>query len=691
MPPKEPEEDDPIVERVKKEYHFDLINKALAKIGLKSLTFQSSQPSPVPARRTESNDFEHVVHYSSNVKFFEEHDTIQHHENYVFSDYFVCDVTLVFNKVFAIEPFLGNIFVSLYHGTLDAAKEWYHSGYPYLLYSNDLMKPGDTYHPTPSLEPDKLKKRPDRITWSCVIKDAGDLRKLAKRSRYFKEIKWPARLVSFEIRNFELKRLHCPKCAQYLLRVSRFCPHCGHEIYKKPDFVVPSSPIQLPPSLTFNGIPDSLRSRHVYVAGATQHGKSTFIENQALIDMMNNHGLCIIDPKGDLVKSIIHKIPSHRKNHVILLEAKDPIPIDIMGWTTAEEKETLASDIFDTFLAFSSMKDGDQWQSVLTAVIRTLLDAKGCSFLDINRIIVDEEWRKKTLERVTDEGIKDYWRLEFPHLKPNPLAASQPIVTRMKKFTFSEPLPKLLGSPNASLDLFEIMEKEWILLIDLTGVGKGNGRQIGQLIVSKLLQAVFRRENQHRESRVPFYLYCDEFQNFQTSAFDTILSEAGGYKLCLTLANQGLYQLNPEVKDAIFSNVTGAWAVFHIDEKDVNNYRLKALPLDSKQLATLPPFSAFIKIGTEPPAIVPMPPPMPAQPESFAQHIRERTMRDYGPDACKPPQNSHTSEHGSQDQIIAQAGTDTVKARGAQPARPVLRTHDQPARRTETTSKPKPE
>lgn len=387
----------------------------------------------------------------------------------------------------------------------------------------------------------------------------------------------------------------------------------------------------------FTGIPDELRSRHVYIAGATQHGKSTFIERLALTDIEHGHGVCILDPKGDLVKSIIHKIPEGRAKDTILLEAANPVPIDFMGWETEQERQTLAADIFQTFLQFSTMTAGDQWLSILRAVIYTLLDAKGCSFLDINAILVNDEKRREILARVTNPDILDYWALEYPLLKKD---AAQPIITRMKQFTFTPPLKTLLGTSDARLNIFDCMETRKIVLVDLTGVGKSNGNLVGQLLVSKIQQGAFRREAQPRNERVPFFLYADEFQNFQTSAFDTILSEAGGYKLCLTLANQGLYQLEPKIKDAIFTNVTGGWIVFHIDEKDVPNFKLKTLPIEAEQLAVLPPHTAFIKVGTDEPAILKTPPPVGVTGASSADYIRARTQERYGAES-KPPKRSH--------------------------------------------------
>jgi len=396
-------------------------------------------------------------------------------------------------------------------------------------------------------------------------------------------------------------------------------------------------------SAGFSGIPDTLRSRHVYIAGATQHGKSTFIERMALADIENGHGICLLDPKGDLIKSIIDKIPERRANDTILLEASNPVPIDFMGWDTEQERQTLAADVFQTFLQFSTMTSGDQWLSVLRAVIYTLLDAKNCSFLDINSILVNDQKRRDILARVTNPDILDYWALEFPQLKKD---APQPIVTRMKQFTFTPPLKTLLGTAAAKLNIFDCMETRKVLLVDLTGVGKSNGNLIGQLLVSKIQQAAFRRESQSRSRRIPFFLYADEFQNFQTSAFDTILSEAGGYQLCLTLANQGLYQLEPKIKDAIFTNVTGGWIVFHIDEKDVPNFKLKTQPIDAEQLASLPPHTAFIKVGTDDPAIVKTPPPVVVNGPSCADYIRKRTHELYGA-PVEPVSKGHERRNGN--------------------------------------------
>jgi hypothetical protein len=69
--------------------------------------------------------------------------------------------------------------------------------------------------------------------------------------------------------------------------------------------------------------------------------------------------------------------------------------------------------------------------------------------------------------------------------------------------------------------------------------------------------------------RRDFFLYVDEFQNFATTSFIKILSEARKYRLNLSLANQYMAQLPPELKSAIFGNV-GTLITFLVGAEDVD-------------------------------------------------------------------------------------------------------------------------
>lgn len=426
-------------------------------------------------------------------------------------------------------------------------------------------------------------------------------------------------------------------------------------------------------------IPASTRFRHVYIAGASQQGKSTLMEHMIDQDMKNGEGVTLLDPKGDLAESVINRVPAHRLAECIYIDIKNPVPINLMNWENEDERQTLMADIYQTFMRFSSMAAGDQWGSILRWTIYTLLSARKVCFLDLYYFFANDYRKMEILDLVKKhnvEGIYDdilhYWDKEFPKIgKPR----EGPILTRMSTFTTSPPLKKLLGTPDAELDIFKCMEERRILIVKLMGAGDSNGSDVGALITSKVQQAAFRRHSKPKELRVPHFFYADEFQDFQTSDFDKILSQAGGLKLSLTLANQGLYQLDTKIKQSVFTNVTAARIAFHLSHEDVFNWK-HLLPrnpnndpdkveIEPELLADLPPYYAFFKIGTEEGLITktpePLPPPTQEQLHN-AEIIRKNTLNTFrsrnltnaenGPIStgdnvsCKPAKTSHDVENG---------------------------------------------
>lgn len=397
-------------------------------------------------------------------------------------------------------------------------------------------------------------------------------------------------------------------------------------------------------------VPYSVRNRHVYVVGKTQHGKSTLLHSMISQDIENGAGVCVIDPKPsgeklNLVESVLHHIPARREKDVIYFDAAKPIPIDVMSWKTEEERQTLAADLMLTFMQFVSQKDGDRWPGILRYTIHTILEARECTFLNIYDFLADEDYRLTVLERVKTEHLKKYWKGPY---KLFPKDSAVPILNRMATFQLVPPLNTMLGNAPDKLKIEDVIRERKILLINLTGAGKESGNFIGTLIVSRIQQAIFRR------LRVPFHLYADEFQNFQTSSFDTILSEAGGLGLRLTLSNQYVGQLEERIRKSVFGNVS-TFFVFAIDDADSHFFKSrmpmgadgKLMPTDL--LADQSPYRALYKIAGQEPIfkLTPKPPPEPTQEEVDRAHlITKRTLEEY---ACTPNETQHTlmDEHSS--------------------------------------------
>lgn len=392
-----------------------------------------------------------------------------------------------------------------------------------------------------------------------------------------------------------------------------------------------------------------MRDAHVYIPGATRHGKSTLMERMILSDIHIGAGVGVLDPKADLLSfenpnSLLHKIPEHRVGDTIYLNVSSPVPLDLMSWETQPERNRLARELTETFFRFCpSSAEGARWPGILKVTIHTLLAAKHCSFLDIHYFHTHPDKKAQILARVRKNNIEKlengklvyddilhYWDVEYDAI---PKHSEIPITGRTTDFIHDPALNIMLGTPDALLNISWVIENRKILLVNLAGVTDAN--MVGTLIVNKFQQAAYRRISQPPHERIPFFLFADEFERFQTTDFDDILSQAGGLKLCLTLANQGLYQLTPKILASINTNVTGAYFIFRVHPNDAKNYRHLLGDFDVSELSRLPRHHALHKIGTFRPIIKKTKPPVRTPPVSYAESIRNRTMVEYGYASCK--------------------------------------------------------
>jgi len=178
--------------------------------------------------------------------------------------------------------------------------------------------------------------------------------------------------------------------------------------------------------------------------------------------------------------------------------------------------------------------------------------------MHILRILVDESFRNEVITHIKDPLVLKFWKNEFLARQPKQREeAISPITNKIGQFLSSSVVRNIFGQPNSRLNLRKAMDEGKIILINLSKgkIGEDNAAMIGSLLVTKFQIDAMSRSDVGYMQRKDFYLYIDEFQNFATSSFTTILSEARKYKLSLIVANQFTSQLLPEIKDAIFGNI----------------------------------------------------------------------------------------------------------------------------------------
>lgn len=316
------------------------------------------------------------------------------------------------------------------------------------------------------------------------------------------------------------------------------------------------------------------RSRHVYIIGQTGAGKSGLLELFALSDVYHNQGYAIIDPHGDFAVDNMKFIPAHRVEDVVYFNPADtahPLGFNPMEVHDPSMKSNTSSEIIGVLKRMFGDSWGPRLEYILRYTILALLDYPGSTMLDITRMLTDKKFRKEVLTQCTDSVVLNFWNIEFASWNDKFAAeAVAPVLNKVGAFTANPIIRNIIGQPKSTFNIRQIMDDGKILIVNLSKglIGEDNASILGSFLVTKIqLAAMSRSDIPNIEDRRPFYLYVDEFQNFATDSFATILSEARKYGLNLTVANQYVSQMDDTVRDAVFGNV-GTMISFRVSADD---------------------------------------------------------------------------------------------------------------------------
>lgn len=308
------------------------------------------------------------------------------------------------------------------------------------------------------------------------------------------------------------------------------------------------------------GIKKKDRRRHIYILGKSGTGKSTLIANMAINDLRNREGLAVVDPHGDLTEILLDYIPSYRINEVCYLDpsnTQNPFRLNPLEVKNKAHKELVASNIVAIFYKLYSYTWGPRLEYVLRNTILTLLETPEPTLIQVIDMLTNKNFRSNVIAGLTDSVLRSFWVNEFEKMPEKLLNETiSPILNKVGQFVTSPTIRQIIGTYHSTIDLEEIMNTGKVLLVNLSQgkIGEDNAALLGAMIITQLQLAAMNRINVPEEERKDFYLYVDEFQNFATSAFTKILSEARKYRLDLTLANQYVGQLDEALQKGIFGN-----------------------------------------------------------------------------------------------------------------------------------------
>jgi GTPase SAR1 family protein len=430
------------------------------------------------------------------------------------------------------------------------------------------------------------------------------------------------------------------------------------------------------------GIPTGKRPLGTYICGNPGSGKSSLLQRMILRDIDDNRAVCVIDPTNQISKIVLDYIPKEHLDRVVYFNTSMNVPIDFFSSRDNDEMQELSNDITN-IIDLSTAPVG---RNYLRRIIRTFFEANAsdhpkldrpCTLFDVPRFIQDQEWMEKILFHCHPDR-----RYNFPpHIKIQSDSISA-ILIRMSEITDSVMLKSVLGNPAAKLNVSDLIDQNKIFLVDLRE-NNPEDAIIGSIIAAKLQQAIFRRRDlPDLYACEPYFLYideCDVILKFAEERFAAILGRARKYKLCMTIASP----LPSELPDLILKGIgkIGSLVLFNLDGPDARIFKSKIAPHSPDELTNLPEYNALFRADNKL-QFVDTPHFLPPRPSGNAKYVKDRMLRDYGPEACKSASVSHTSGDGTKPDPARTLPHDAGKAPDTPAPQPVLRPDDKQARRS---------
>lgn len=393
------------------------------------------------------------------------------------------------------------------------------------------------------------------------------------------------------------------------------------------------------------------RQRHMYAVGQTGTGKSTFLENLALQDMLSGGGFAFVDPHGDTAEKLLSMVPRERTEDVIYFSPADmdyPMGLNLFEFDNADQKDFLIQEALNMLYKLYDPQHqgimGPRYEHLFrNAALTVMADPAGGTFVDIPKLFRDPRFVAQKLQYVTDLTVKEFWQKEMPQSQRSNEFGDVVswFVSKFGAFLSNEMMRDVIGQTKSAFNLRDVMDNKKILLVNLSKgrTGELNSKLLGMIFVMKFQAAAMSRANIPESERVDFSLYVDEFQNFSTDSFATIMSEARKYHLNLIVANQFTTQLTEEIRDAVFGNM-GTIVSFRVGQNDVDSLAHYFQPtFDGDDLLRVPNYNAVVRtlvggVPTQPFSMSTLPPLGTPNPK-LANALKQLSAAKYGQPKAK--------------------------------------------------------
>lgn len=380
---------------------------------------------------------------------------------------------------------------------------------------------------------------------------------------------------------------------------------------------------------------DSLR--HLHVLGPTGTGKSTLLLNGIVQDIAAGRAVVVIEPKGDLISDVLHRIPAERVDDVVLIDPSDEQPVGLNPLAADRvAAELVADQLLGMFRSLYESSWGPRTNDILGASLLTLARTPNMTLCALPALLANPHFRQQVVAGLDDPlALEPFWAAYESWSEAERTAAVAPVMNKVRPFLLRPQLRAILGQSRPRVTLRGIFAERKILLVNLAkgAIGGEAAALLGSLIVAQLWSAALNRTTVARERRAPAFIYIDEFQDYLHLPTDLgeALAQARSLGVGFVLAHQNLSQLIPSTRSAVLANARSR-ICFQLAAEDAR--AVADGPLAAADFRELPTFEVYAQLVAEG-AVQPwcsgrtLPPPMSI---STPAAVQEASRRNYGVD-----------------------------------------------------------
>ena len=349
------------------------------------------------------------------------------------------------------------------------------------------------------------------------------------------------------------------------------------------------------------GIPIRDACRHTLFMGPTGSGKSTAMLRLIEADMRAGRSVLVIDPKTDLARDVLARVPEHRKNDVVVIDPLDAAPVGLNPLQSAgRHPELVVDSILATFKQLFASSWGVRTEDVLSAALLSLARTDGANLLWLPSILTNQALRRKLLRQGGDPFGTDQFWAGFDAMSAEQQAqVIGPVLNKLRQFLLRPALRAVLGQTEPLFDLSDLFTQRKIVLVSLNKglIGSEGARLLGSLVVAQLWPLILSRASLPPERRHIVSVFIDEVQDYLTLPTDLAdaLSQARGLGVGFTLAHQYRNQLPASLRAGVDANARNK-IVFGLGAGDAHDMAAMAPELEVKDFMLLPRFEVYTQL-----------------------------------------------------------------------------------------------